>query len=168
MSVFRLWPLALCTQITLARPETSNALSRIYDFVIVGGGPAGLTLANRLTENPRTQVLVLEAGEARLDDPLINIPGFLGSTVGNASYDWLFSTVPQAHANNNTFTWDRGKVLGGSTAINFMAWGRPALNEIDGVSTDYSSHVKLDTDEIEQLSVPWAIPDGRAKICSNT
>ncbi|KAJ7872785.1 GMC oxidoreductase [Mycena olivaceomarginata] len=133
MSIFRLWPLALCTQITLARPETSNPLSRIYDFVIVGGGPAGLTLANRLTEDPQTQVLVLEAGEARLDDPLINIPGFLGSTVGNASYDWLFSTVPQEHANNNTFTWDRGKVLGGSTAINFMAWGRPALNEIDAI-----------------------------------
>ncbi|KAJ7787676.1 GMC oxidoreductase [Mycena olivaceomarginata] len=121
MSVFRLWPVALCTQITLARPETSNALSRIYDFVIVGGGPAGLTLANRLTEDPQTQVLVLEAGEARLDDPLINIPGFLGSTVGNASYDWLFSTVPQAHANNNTFTWNRGKVP------------RPALNEIDAI-----------------------------------
>jgi choline dehydrogenase-like flavoprotein len=131
-SMAYLWSLVLCAQIALAEPRTLDALSRSYDYIIVGGGPAGLTLANRLTEDPRKQVLVLEAGEARLNDPLINIPGFLGSTVGNASYDWLFRTVPQVHANNNTFVQDRGKVLGGSTAINFMAWGRPAMNEIDG------------------------------------
>ncbi|KAJ6595081.1 GMC oxidoreductase [Mycena vulgaris] len=129
---FNLYLIALWAQIVFA-DSTSDALSRSYDYVILGGGPAGLTLANRLTEDPRTQVLVLEAGEARLNDPLIDIPGFLGSTVGNASYDWLFSTVPQVHANNNTFTWNRGKVLGGSTAINFMAWGRPAMNEIDAI-----------------------------------
>ncbi|KAJ7688579.1 GMC oxidoreductase [Mycena rosella] len=124
--------LALYAQFTSAIPA-SDALSRSYDYVILGGGLAGLTLANRLSEDPGTQVLVLEAGDVRLDDPLINIPGFLGSTVGNASYDWLFTTVPQVNANNNSFTWDRGKVLGGSTAINFMAWGRPALNEIDAI-----------------------------------
>ncbi|KAJ6522467.1 alcohol oxidase [Mycena capillaripes] len=124
--------LALWAQLTFAS-QNGDVLSKSYDFIIVGAGPAGLTLANRLTEDPRTQVLVLEAGEARLGDPLIDIPGFLGSTVGNSSYDWLFSTVPQVHANNNTFTWNRGKVLGGSTAINFMAWGRPALNEIDAI-----------------------------------
>lgn len=128
---FRMLLLALWAQVAFAS-QNADVLSRSYDFIIVGAGPAGLTLANRLTEDPRTQVLVLEAGEARLGDPLIDIPGFLGSTVGNSSYDWIFSTVPQIHANNNTFTWNRGKVLGGSTAINFMAWGRPALNEIDG------------------------------------
>ncbi|KAF7375392.1 GMC oxidoreductase [Mycena sanguinolenta] len=109
-----LWLLALCAQRALADP---TALSRSYDYIIVGGGPAGLTLANRLTEDSHTQVLVLEAGESRLGDPLIDIPGFLGSTIGNASYNWLFSTVPQVHSNNNTFVWNRGKVLGGSTAI---------------------------------------------------
>ncbi|KAJ6496059.1 GMC oxidoreductase [Mycena sanguinolenta] len=129
---FYLSLLALCAQRALASP---TALSRSYDYIIVGAGPAGLTLGNRLTEDSRTQVLVLEAGEARLNDPLIDIPGFLGSTVGNASYDWLFSTVPQVHSNNNTYIWDRGKVLGGSTAINFMAWGRPALNEIDAIGS---------------------------------
>lgn len=132
MMAFSLYLLVLCLPSGFARATSVDALSRNYDYIILGGGPAGLTLANRLTENSRTQVLVLEAGEAHLNDPLIDIPGFLGSTVGNASYDWLFSTVPQIHANNNTFIWSRGKALGGSTAINFMAWGRPALNEIDG------------------------------------
>lgn len=123
--------LALCAQIGFAAPS-SDALSKSYDYVILGGGLAGLTLANRLTEDHDKQVLVLEAGEAHLNDPLIDIPGFLGSTVGNASYDWLFSTLPQAHANDNTYVWNRGKLLGGSTGINFMAFTRPAENEIDG------------------------------------
>ncbi|KAJ7090131.1 GMC oxidoreductase [Mycena epipterygia] len=130
---FSLCLLALSVHSVFAGATNLDALSRSYDYIILGGGPAGLTLANRLTEKPRTQVLVLEAGEAHLNDPLIDIPGFLGSTVGNASYDWLFSTVPQIHANNNTYVWSRGKALGGSTAINFMAWGRPALNEIDAI-----------------------------------
>lgn len=110
----------------------ADVLSRSYDYLIVGGGLAGLTLGNRLTEDSHKQVLVLEAGEAHLDDPLVDIPGFLGATLGNASYDWLFTTVPQAHANNNSFAWSRGKMLGGSTGISFMAFTRPAENEIDG------------------------------------
>ncbi|KAJ7085972.1 GMC oxidoreductase [Mycena crocata] len=126
-----LFILLLCPQVALTK--TPDVLSRPYDYIIIGGGPGGLTLASRLTEDPHKQVFVLEAGDAHLDDPKIDIPGFLGSTVGNASYDWLFSTVPQIHANNNTFIWNRGKVLGGSTAINFMAWGRPAMNEIDAI-----------------------------------
>ncbi|KAJ7436903.1 GMC oxidoreductase [Mycena galericulata] len=119
--------LALCAQSAL---PVRSSFSQTYDYVILGGG---LTIANRLTEDHHKQVLVLEAGEAHLDDPLVDIPGFLGSTVGNASYDWLFSTAPQVHANNNTFIWNRGKMLGGSTGINFMAFTRPAENEIDAI-----------------------------------
>ncbi|KAJ7720548.1 alcohol oxidase [Mycena metata] len=76
--------------------------------MIVGGGLAGLTLANRLTEDSHKQVLVLEAGQAHLNDPL-------------------------AHANNNSFAWSRGKMLGGSTGISFLAFTRPAENEIDAI-----------------------------------
>ncbi|KAJ7784188.1 GMC oxidoreductase [Mycena metata] len=130
--VIHLCILALFAQTAVAGPS-SDLFPKSYDYVIVGGGLAGLTLANRLTEDPTKQVLVLEAGEPHLNDSLIDIPGFLGSTVGNASYDWLFKTVPQAHANNNTYLWNRGKALGGSTAINFMAFTRPAKNEIDAI-----------------------------------
>ncbi|KAJ6529535.1 GMC oxidoreductase [Mycena vulgaris] len=111
----------------------ADVLSRSYDYLIVGGGLAGLTLANRLTEDSHRQVLVLEVGEAHLNDPLVDVPGFLGATLGNASYDWLFTTVPQAHANNNSFVWSRGKMLGGSTGISFLAFTRPAENEIDAI-----------------------------------
>ncbi|KAJ7617144.1 GMC oxidoreductase, partial [Roridomyces roridus] len=125
--------LALCS--CASGSATPDALSRNYDYVIVGGGLAGLVLANRLSEDASKRVIVLEAGQAHFNDPLVDIPGFLGSTVGNASYDWLFQTVPQAHANGNTYTFDRGKMLGGSTGINFMAFTRPALNEIDAIGS---------------------------------
>lgn len=110
----------------------ADVLSKSYDYLVVGGGLAGLTLANRLTEDSGKQVLVLEAGEGHLNDPLVDIPGFIGATLGNTSYDWVFTTVPQAHANNNSFVWSRGKMLGGSTGIGFLAFTRPAENEIDG------------------------------------
>lgn len=135
-----------------------------YDHVIIGGGPSGLVLANRLTEDPQTQVLVLEAGSAPLGDPLIDIPGFLGSTVGTASYDWLFRTVPQTHVNGNVFVMDRGKVLGGSTAINFMAYGRPAESEIDGVS--YGSFSPVVGNASQRLR-SWVTQGGLGKPCSS-
>ncbi|KAJ7913769.1 GMC oxidoreductase [Mycena leptocephala] len=124
--------LALYAQTVFANTP-ADVLSRSYDYLIVGDGLAGLTLANRLTEDSHKQVLVLEAGEAHLNDALVDIPGFLGATLGNASYDWLFTTVPQAHANNNSFAWSRGKMLGGSTGISFMAFTRSAENEIDAI-----------------------------------
>ncbi|KAJ6451743.1 GMC oxidoreductase [Mycena sanguinolenta] len=111
----------------------ADVLSQSYDYLIVGGGLAGLTLANRLTEDSDKQVLVLEAGEAHLNDPLVDIPGFIGATLGNTSYDWVFTTVPQAHANNKSFVWSRGKMLGGSTGISFLAFTRPVENEIDAI-----------------------------------
>ncbi|KAJ7088106.1 GMC oxidoreductase [Mycena epipterygia] len=128
----RYYLLALYAQTAFAITP-ADVLSRNYDYLIVGGGLAGLTLANRLTEDSHRQVLVLEVGEVHLNDPLVDIPGFLGATLGNASYGWLFTTVPQAHANNNSFMWSRGKMLGGSTAISFMAFTRPAENEIDAI-----------------------------------
>jgi len=105
-----------------------------YDYVIVGGGPAGLTVANRLSASGTKNVLVLEAGLPHLNDPAILIPGYLGGTVGNPSYDWNFATVPQPLANNRAVPWNRGKTLGGSTAINFMAYGRPASGELDALA----------------------------------
>lgn len=65
-----------------------------YDFIIVGGGVAGLVVATRLSEIPDVQVLVLEAGEDQTADPRVNIPA-LGPSLVKTPSDWQFRTVPQ-------------------------------------------------------------------------
>lgn len=75
---------------------TAQALcATTYDYVIAGGGTAGLALAARLTENPKISVAVVEAGEDRSDDPLVNIWGLTSGMLGNPLYDWIFRTTPQ-------------------------------------------------------------------------
>lgn len=66
-----------------------------FDFVVVGGGTAGLVVASRLTENPDIRVLVLEAGADRRDDPRIKIQGLALSTYFDPDFDWCLSTEPQ-------------------------------------------------------------------------
>lgn len=65
-----------------------------YDFIIIGGGTAGLVLSARLSENPNVKVLVIEAGADQHDDPRVNTPG-MWSTLIKSSSDWVFDTVPQ-------------------------------------------------------------------------
>jgi choline dehydrogenase len=66
-----------------------------YDFIICGGGTAGLTLAARLTEIPDVTVGVIEAGECKLDDMLVDTPLMFGQMLGRDEYDWNFRTTPQ-------------------------------------------------------------------------
>jgi len=98
----------------------NGKISNNYDFVIVGGGLAGLVLASRLSEDANHTVLVLEAGAS--GDAVkhqIDVPAnaYYSSLLGT-SYDWQFVTEPQTHAGGRALPWPRGKVLGGSSAVN--------------------------------------------------
>ena len=96
-----------------------------YDYVIVGGGSAGCALANRLSADPDTSVLVLEAG--RRDwrfDVYIHMPAALSFPIGNRFYDWQYTSEPEPHMGGRRVYHARGKVLGGSSSINGMIFQR--------------------------------------------
>jgi choline dehydrogenase len=96
-----------------------------YDVVIVGGGSAGCALANRLSADPGTSVLVLEAGRSDFRiDPFIHMPAALPFPIGNRLYDWKYETDPEPSLNNRRVFHARGKVLGGSSSINGMIFQR--------------------------------------------
>ena len=101
------------------------------DYIIVGGGSAGCVLANRLSANPSTNVLLLEAGGIDRN-PLIHIPAGYIKTMVNPAINWMFESEPEARTANRPIAFPRGKVLGGSSAINAMLYVR-------GQSHDYDS-----------------------------
>ncbi len=96
-----------------------------YDYVIVGGGSAGSVLGNRLSEDPSTRVLVLEAGRSdwRLD-PFIHMPAALAFPIGSRFYDWMYESEPEPFMNGRRIYHARGKVLGGSSSINGQIFQR--------------------------------------------
>jgi choline dehydrogenase-like flavoprotein len=104
--------------------------SRTFDFLVVGGGTAGLVVAARLSEDPSITVGVLEAGSIGFDDEAIEVPGFYGQGIGT-QYDWQFETIPQSGLANRSLPWPRGKVLGGTSALNFMTWNRASRQDYD-------------------------------------
>ncbi len=96
-----------------------------FDYIIVGGGSAGSVLANRLTEDPHTRVLVLEAG--RTDwriDPFIHMPAALTFPIGSRFYDWRYESEPEPFMHGRRIYHARGKVLGGSSSINGQIFQR--------------------------------------------
>ncbi|KAF2476504.1 alcohol oxidase [Lindgomyces ingoldianus] len=111
--------------------SAEDFVQKSYDYVICGGGTAGLVLAARLSEDPNITVGVLEAGENRLNDPLIDAPALYIQTWEKPEYDWCFKTVPQKGTANRVHGWARGKVLGGSSAINYNMFSMASRQDLD-------------------------------------
>jgi choline dehydrogenase-like flavoprotein len=101
-----------------------------YDYVIVGAGSAGCTLASRLTEDPNIEVLVIEAGGSERN-PIITVPLGWGKILFERLYDWGYFTEEEEEFNERKVECARGKVIGGSSSINAMAYVRCHREDYD-------------------------------------
>lgn len=103
---------------------------QIWDYIIIGGGSAGCVLANRLSENDKNQVLLLEAG--RNDNaPRIHIPALEPFVFGNPKFDWCYGAEPDPSRNGPNPVWPAGKVLGGGSSVNGMIYMRGNPGDYD-------------------------------------
>ena len=112
---------------------TADAATRLdgdYDYIVVGAGSAGCVVANRLSADPKTRVLLLEAG-GRDDWIWFHIPvGYL-FLIGNPRSDWMFETVAEPGLNGRKLNYPRGKAIGGSSTINAMISMRGQAGDYD-------------------------------------
>ncbi|KDQ23219.1 hypothetical protein PLEOSDRAFT_162754 [Pleurotus ostreatus PC15] len=118
--------------------NTTNGVSAFtaesFDFVVVGGGTAGLAVASRLSEDPNISVGVLEAGPDLSDDPNVASAGGWLVTAYSPSYAWGFETVPQLYAEQKKINLPRGRLLGGCSAMNAMMWTRASRPEYNALA----------------------------------
>ncbi|WP_170416007.1 GMC family oxidoreductase [Ruegeria atlantica] len=110
--------------------KQATRLDGDYDYIIVGAGTAGCVLANRLTEDPDTRVLLLEAGKSD-SYHWVHIPvGYL-YCIGNPRTDWMMKTAPEPGLNGRSLVYPRGKVLGGCSSVNGMIYMRGQAADYD-------------------------------------
>lgn len=165
--------------------------SVLYDYVIVGAGPAGCLLANRLSHNPSHRVLLLEAG-GQDNYAWIHVPvGYL-YCIGNPRTDWCFKTEAEPGLNGRALSYPRGKVLGGCSSINGMIYMRGQSRDYDGWAAEGNkgwgwrdvlpifkrseSHFAGDSDlhgaqgewRVEQQRLSWALLDAFREAAAQT
>ncbi|MCS5559333.1 MAG: GMC family oxidoreductase N-terminal domain-containing protein, partial [Oceanospirillaceae bacterium] len=105
-------------------------MQKQYDYIVIGAGSAGCAVANRLSQDGRHTVAVLEAGGRDLN-PWIHVPVGYFKTMGNPSADWCYKSKPCAGLNGRSIPWPRGKVLGGSSSINGLLYVRGQAQDFD-------------------------------------
>lgn len=104
--------LSLAVAAPWAQPESSS-----YDYIVIGGGTSGLTVANRLSEDPNVNVLIIEAGDSVLNNPNVTTVDGYGLAFGT-EIDWQYQSVNQTYAGNVPQVLRAGKALAGTSAIN--------------------------------------------------
>ncbi|MCO5582977.1 hypothetical protein L7F22_036882 [Adiantum nelumboides] len=112
-----------------AKMDAKTFADTEFTHLIVGGGTAGLALAGRLSEVQSYTVGVLEAGPSGVGDPINDIPGMFGANLAS-KYNWNLTTTT-SESGAPAIAWPRGKVLGGSSVLNFLVWDRSASVEYD-------------------------------------
>lgn len=113
-----------------ARTMTRMNEPETYDYIVVGGGSAGCVLAARLSEDARLSVLLVEAGPADRN-PWLHIPSGFFKTINNPRYDWRYETETEPALNGRRIPWPRGRVLGGSSAINGLIYIRGQADDFN-------------------------------------
>ncbi|KAJ7727854.1 alcohol oxidase [Mycena maculata] len=116
-----------------------------FDILIAGGGTAGVALATRLAATTSLNIGIIEAGDLIQpgQNALVDTPALTGQSFTNPNLSWGFTTSPQAHVGTRTLDYPRGKMIGGSSGLNSMAWVRPPRQELDvwqrlGISSRWS------------------------------
>ncbi len=108
----------------------SSLAGRVFDYVIVGAGSAGCVLANRLSEDPDVEVALIEAG-GRDFNPWIHIPSGYYKNILNPAITWQYGSGPEPHLGGRVINWPRGRVLGGTSAINGLLYVRGQANDFN-------------------------------------